>query len=222
MDADMAATVVTAAAPVAARRVRRMTASAMANPSEDTAEETWFGSLKNGNIDWDVLPVMVVGQTKPVTVKIHGYLDKGPALPNATGTDQIRVSTQMKAEMMSANGDDLTVVPLDTQSQKYVPATGSTDWSWNVTPNHSGKNKMLKLTVSVVMNGAPDRSIDVYSKPFSIEAVSVRSARNFFEDHFQAIMKYFLLPGGGGFIILAGIIQLWRKRSQKNTAADIK
>ena len=202
--------------PRVVRAIQSKGTEAPAVGSIDAAEEGWFAGLKQGNLKWDVPPVMVLDQRKLITVRIFGYEHAASgedALPNSTGGSALKVSSQMTAELVSASGDDLTVVPLDANSQKYVPATGYADWSWNVTPVHSGRNKMLRLTVNVVMDSGHNRPFVTYSNPFAVEVVSTTSAKNYAEEHFMSILKYWG-PGGAGFLAVAGLIQWWRKRSQ--------
>ena len=159
---------------------------------------------------------MVLDQMRLMTVRIYGYGDAqnaGDALPNATGGASVRVATQMSAELVPVNSEDLKLVALDAQSQKYVPATGFTDWSWNVTPLHSGKEEKIRLTVYVILDASHRRSFVTYSKPFTIAVADRGSVKDYVEDHFSGMAKY-LLPGGAGFVALAGLVQWWRKRSQ--------
>ena len=201
------------AAPTGAVRAPSGTAP---SSSVDSAEEAWFAGLKQSKLDWDVPPVMVLNLKRLMTVRIYGYQDTAntaDALPNSTGGSPLKVSTQMSAELVSASGDDLQVVPVGAQSQKYVPATAFTDWSWNVTPVHTGKDKMLKLTVNVILDSNHSRSFVTYSNPFAVEVVSTTSAKDYVEEHFMSILKYWG-PGGAGFLAIAGLIQWWRKRSK--------
>lgn len=190
--------------------------------STDTDEEKWFAGLKESRLEWDVPPVMVLGETRLMTVRIYGYSNaqsSADALPGATGGTPLKVATQMSAELLPANVDDLKIEPLDSASQKYVPATGFTDWSWNVTPLHSGKQETLRLTVYVILDSTHRRSFVTYSKPFTIKVADRSTAKDYAEDHFSSILKY-LAPGGAGFLFLAGMVQWWRKRSKKPSPSN--
>lgn len=188
--------------------------------STDAAEESWFAGLKQSRLDWDVPAVMVLNETRLITVRVYGYQDPssaGDALPGSTGGSPLKVATQMSAELVSAGGDDMQVAPGEAAGVKYVPATGFTDWSWKVTPVHSAKLEKLKLTVRVVLDASHSRSFVTYSRPFEIAVVSAGSAKDYTEDHFWSMLKYWG-PGGAGFLAAAGLFQWWRKRSQPGVA----
>ena len=190
------------------------------NGSTDAAEESWFAGLKQSRLDWDVPAVMVLNETRLITVRVYGYQDPSSAsdaLPGSTGGSALKVATQMSAELISAGGDDMQVTPAGAAGAKYVPATGFTDWSWKVTPVHSAKLEKLKLTVGVALNASHSRSFVTYSRPFEIAVVSAGSAKDYTEDHFWSLLKYWG-PGGAGFLAAAGLFQWWRKRPRNEVS----
>lgn len=189
--------------------------------STDAVEEAWFNGLRPGQLDWDVPETMTLDEACRITVRLHGYQNLASsiyALPGASGTASLKVSTQMKADLVSAGGDDLTVKPDSERGVRYVPATGFTDWSWTVTPVHSAKQEKLRLTVQVVMDADHSRSFVTYSRPFAIEVASAGSVKNYTEENFGSLAKYWG-PGGAGFLAIAGVIAWWRKRQPGKSVA---
>ena len=186
------------------------------NGSTDAAEEAWFNGLQLGQLDWDVPQTMTMDQSQLITVRLHGYEDAAStpdALPGGTGSASLKVGTQMKVELVSAGGGDLTVVPVSEQGARYVPATGFTDWSWTVTPVHSTSAKKLRLTVEAVLDANHSRSYVTYSRPFAIEVATPESVKNYTEENFGSLAKYWG-PGGAGFLAIAGVIA-WRRKRRK-------
>ncbi len=157
---------------------------------------------------------MTLDESRLITVRLHGY-ENAPgtadALPGASGTASLKVATQMKAELVSAGGDDLTVKPESEEGVRYVPATGFTDWSWTLTPVHSAKQEKLRLTVEAVLDADHSRSFVTYSRPFAIAVASAGSVKDYTEENFGSLAKYWG-PGGAGFLAIAGVIAWWRKR----------
>ena len=188
--------------------------AAVPGGSVDIGEEAWFAGLKQSRLDWDVPAKMAVGATELVTVRIHGYADAADGtdgLPGKTGAARLKVATQMTADLVSASGEDIQVIPAESEGTKYVPATGSNDWSWEVTPMHSERAATLKLTVRAVRDASHSRSFVTYSRPFAIQVVTGNGIVDWMQGHFWPVMKYWA-PGGAGFLALTGVVQWWRKR----------
>ena len=191
--------------------------------SLDAVEEAWFAGLQTGLLEWIVPPKMVLSKSDPVTVRLHGYKDAGNAadtLPGGNGQAPLKVSTQMKVELVSAGGDDLTVTPESEQGVRYVPATGFTDWSWMLTPVHSAKQEKLRLTVEAVFNAEHSRSFVTYSRPFVIEVATAGSVKDYTEKNFGSLAKYWG-PGGAGFLAIGGAVAWWRKRRATKAVAAV-
>jgi len=82
--------------------------------------------------------------------------------------ETIKVGTFMKVQL---EGAAFHIEPLTSEEQP-VPATGFTEWSWNVKPEESGV-QILSLAVAVRIK-LPDRGEETYYSPVLDRHIHVR------------------------------------------------
>ena len=203
-------------------------ASSNSTSSDDLgeAEAKWFDQLKNGSIQYQVPVEMVIGQPSTVSVTVNGYKAPAPAdQPDSSKPATLKVSEFMRVEVSQVdNPGEFTIVHGDNPDQQFVPINSSATWTWTVTPNHLGKSEKLQFQAFVVYS---DPKLNVQQALASTEkTVTVRAegvtgiARNA-EDNFwlnPANWIKYMLPGGGGFVLL-GLLIGWLRSKRKKTDA---
>jgi len=175
----------------------------------------WKNELKNGKIDYLIPPQMKLHETTVVQVVMHGYADTSKNnLPGAkTGT--LKVSPRMQMQLTAEDNPDEFGIDPKVGAIQFVPIDGSTTWMWNITPKQPAENQKLTIRALLVY---PDNGQQIEQEITSyVATVSVRvpgfweSLREEFWDDPSAAIKY-LLPGGAGFTVLAGLTVWWWKR----------
>jgi hypothetical protein len=159
-----------------------------------------------------------VGTT--VSVTIHGYqAPPTSALPDATGSGTLKVSDRMKVRLLCLeNPDEFAIVDEDGAGDtRFVPTGGTTTWRWLVTPKYPAKGQKLTIQAWTLYPGQDDKyaeELPVYIATLDVDASLVKNAeRGFWSDPGNWV-KY-MLPGGAGFIFLAGIVAWLMKRFSK-------
>jgi hypothetical protein len=196
--------------------------------------EAWKNNLKSGAIEYYVPPTMLVQQVSPVTVNIHGYQDtKTQTLPNPTGTGTLKVSSQMKVELLAPlNPGEFTITSQGNAAVQFIPNDGYATWMWNVTPAGKAQNQQLQIRVSLVYPGK-DGNIEqileekTYAVNVNVQKLTVTIEQSFWKDPLGWFKA--MLPGGAGWAAIAalvtalgGIIAWWRKRGKQEPAAPKK
>lgn len=198
-------------------------AAPAAEPTQDDHINSWFNQLKQGAIEYKVPPKMVWNVGSTVSVTIHGYQSPPtPALPGATGSGTLKVSDRMKVRLLCLeNPDEFAIVDEDGAGDtRFVPTGGTTTWRWLVTPKFPAKGQKLTIQAWTLYPGQDDKyaeELPVYIATLDVDASLVKNAeRGFWSDPGNWV-KY-MLPGGAGFIFLAGIVAWFMKRFSKKPA----
>ena len=180
--------------------------------------DEWVKKLKTGKIEYLIPTQMLMQQSSTATVVIHSFSDTATdTLPDATGSGSLLQSDSMKVELLAENHpDDFTIVP-QSPAVQFIPPNKSTTWTWSVTPNTSGKDKLLMVRASVIYPG--DEKMSEQLKPYTaVVAVNVPSLwERIVQSYQDDPLKWFsyVVPGGGGFAFLVGIWVWWRKKKGK-------
>jgi hypothetical protein len=191
-------------------------------------EAAWFQQLKNGSIVYDVPQQMTLGEPETVAVTIYGYKSAVPASQgDQTQPAQLKVAEFMRVEISQAdNPNEFTIVHGDNPDEQFVPLNGSQTWTWTVTPNHTGDNQKLKFQAFVIYKDPAQnvqQPLDSTDKTVTVGTRSIgdlaHDAKDNFWLHPMNWVKY-VLPGGGGFILLGLLIGWLRKKSSKKGAAE--
>jgi len=187
-------------------------------------EAAWFQQLKNGSIVYDVPSQMTLGDPQSVSVTIYGYKAAAPASNgNQTQPSQLKVAEFMRVEISQAdNPNEFTIVHGDNPDEQFVPLNGSQTWTWTVTPNHTGDNQKLKFRAFVIYKDPAQKvqqPLDSKDKTVTVGTRSIgdlaHDAKDNFWLHPMNWVKY-VLPGGGGFVILGLLIGWLNKRKKKD------
>ena len=190
--------------------------------------ENWFTSLSQGNIQYKIPETMFWKEASTVSVVIQG--PRAPAssgLQGATGTGQLKVSNRMKVVVSSPdNPDEFTIAPEGgTTDVQFVPENGSTKWTWSVTPKYTGSSQRLQVQAWVLYPGEEDKillQLPVYTSAVNVNVPGFGEAmKRLVEGDPDYWLKYGL-PGGGGFVFVAGVIGWFFKRKSDKKKAPSK
>jgi hypothetical protein len=165
---------------------------------------------------------MLWKEASTVSVVILG--PQAPAssgLAGATGTGQLKVSNRMRVVVSSPNNpDEFAIAPEGgTTEIQFVPTNGSTTWSWSVTPKYTGRSQRLQVQAWVLYPGQDDKillQLPVYTSNVNVNVPGFGEAmKRLVEGDPDYWLKYGL-PGGGGFVFVAGVIGwLFKRKSGK-------
>ena len=204
---------------------------AAAVPADDSIslhEESWFNQLKQGNIEYHVPPEMKWKEASTVTVVIHGYkAGSASVLSEATGSGALKVSDQMRVLLTDPdNPDEFTMTRQPgTDDVQFVPIDGTTIWNWSVVPKYTTKvpQKLLISAWVIYPDGNNvDQELPVYNATVAIHVPGIGDAlRRLVEGDPEYWLKYGL-PGGGGFVFVAGIVAWWVKRRAGTKGESVK
>jgi len=190
------------------------------------AEGKWFDQLKNGSIQYQVPVEMIIGQPSTVSVIVNGY--KAPAPDQADGSKPaaLKVSEFMRVEVSQVdNPGEFTIVHGDNPDQQFVPINSSATWTWTVTPNHLGNSEKLQFQAFVVYSDPKlnvQQALTSTEKTVTVRAEGVAGIARNAEDNFwlnPANWIKYMLPGGGGFVLL-GLLIGWLRSKRKKTDTD--
>ncbi len=189
------------------------------------AEAKWFDQLKNGSIQYQVPVEMIIGQPSTVSVTVNGY--KAPVPDQADGSKpaSLKVSEFMRVEVSQVdNPGEFTIVHGDNPDQQFVPINSSATWTWTVMPNHLGKSEKLQFQAFVVYSDPKlnvQQALTSTEKMVIVRAEGVAGIARNAEDNFwlnPANWIKYMLPGGGGFVLL-GLLIGWLRSKRKKTVA---
>ncbi|GGG64036.1 hypothetical protein [Edaphobacter dinghuensis] len=178
------------------------------------ARAQWVKALKNGKIEYNIPGQMELHETSVVTVVIHGFADTSQnILPGAT-TGTLKVSPYMRMQLTADNPDEFEIDP-KVGAVLPVPIDSSAKWTWNVVPKQPAKSQTLTIEAFLVYSENGDNPQELLPSYVATVNVSVpgfwESAREEFWNNPSAAIKY-VLPGGAGFTVAAGLIVWWWKR----------
>ena len=183
----------------------------------------WYKQLKQGSIEYNVPRKMVWKVASTVTVVIHGYqAPKTNSIPEATGSGTLKVSDRMKVKLLCPDHpDEFTITNEDSNDDvRYVPADSTTTWRWRVTPNYPAKGQKLVVQAWVLYPDQEEKyaqELPVYTATLDVDASLVTNAARGFWSEPGNWVKY-MLPGGAGFLFLAGLIAWAKKKFEKPQA----
>lgn len=222
----------TAPAPQRPAREQSMTGSAPKSHRHMTdqmqqAFEQWYKNLPTGSLQPNGPQEMYYRQPAQWSVTVSGpETAAGMAAQSdaAGGGSAVKVSDYMKVLLSCPDnpGEFKIENARGSTDVQFVPDFGSATWSWVVTPEFTAKRQRLLVTAWVI---DPDKNIttqerEVYSEYFT---VAVPSVWQMFVHTIESDPNYWLhymLPGGAGFIFLAGIVTwLWRRCNKKQTGS---
>lgn len=189
------------------------------------AEAKWFDQLKNGSIQYQVPVEMIIGQPSTVSVTINGYKAPAPDQADSSKPAALKVSEFMRVEVSQVdNPGEFTIVHGDNPDQQFVPINSSATWTWTVTPNHLGKSEKLQFQAFVVYSDPKlnvQQALTSTEKTVTVRAEGVTGIARNAEDNFwlnPANWIKYMLPGGGGFVLL-GLLIGWLRSKRKKTDA---
>ncbi len=194
-------------------------AAPAAGPGPADAEHVsgWFKQLKEGAIEYNIPKKMTWQQQSTVTVVIHGFAaPKTTSLPEPTGTGTLKVSDRMKVQLLAPDNPDEFTIEKEpgTEDIKFVPMDSTTTWRWQVTPKYPRKGQKMTIQAWVLYPGEEEKvaeELPVYTASLDVDASVISNAeRGFWSDPGNWV-KY-MLPGGAGFVFLAGIVMWIRKK----------
>lgn len=203
----------------------RATAASPATTEQSTLQQqidTWYQHLGLGTIQYGVPSTLYWREAATVTVEIAG--PKGPAndLQNSAGSAPLKVSDFMKVELTCPDDpDEFTIAPT-TKPVQFIAFNGSNRWTWTVTPRYTtSKPENLVITAWVLYQ--PDETV---SRPILSWRTAVRihvptvgeAVKKLIEGDPEYWLRYGL-PGGSGFIFIAGCLAWLRQRSKKKKRA---
>lgn len=182
--------------------------------------EAWIRQLKQGRIEYQVPPRMLLLQAATVTVVIHGYQDVNTAtLPEATGSASLKQSPRMKVELLPEDDPDAFTIALENgDAVKDVLSTGATTWIWKVTPNKSGAKQRLKILASLMYPNTDKTEIQLQDYHTTVEVDVASLWSTVVDDYQHDPLKFFsyMIPGGAGFTFIAGLVVWGWKRKHKD------
>lgn len=214
-----------AAAPEAEKTAPKEDEASRAVADENKKFEDWHKHLPYGLSEHHVEPLMRLGQPSTVTFTIHG--PNAPAFTPEEGTapDKLQVSPKMSVFLTQpANPGAFAIVDGDSsQNPKRVAPDGVTTWTWFVTPQRLGTLKLHVEAFVLYGNSSDDRaSYSSYNDTIKVQSVTLwgylGSGITWVLQNPGESLKY-VLPGGGGAVILGAVIQWVRKRRKKGRSA---
>lgn len=177
----------------------------------------WFSQLRNGGIHYIVPPTMFWKEASTVTVVVQGpRFQEATSLPGETGAGSLKVSDFMRVSISCPSNPDEFKFDKEpgTTDDMFVPVDGSTTWNFSVTPRFTGRKQAIQIQAWALY---PQTEKIPYPLPVFTTSVDVHvpgigeSARRLLEGDPDYWVKYGL-PGGGGFVFVAGIVTWYFKR----------
>lgn len=175
-------------------------------------------SLQDGLLAFTVPPTMTAGTVYPVTARISGGTSAAiqkeltAGLPasgmHASGdtppTQPIKISPEMKAQLVAENEGDFRIVSLSSPVQ-IVGQTPYTEWQWRVTPRAWGQKKLL-LTISALLIDSSGREHE-WSLPVFEQAIDIQVSPAYVLASFVSANWLWIATG---IAILGAAIAWWR------------
>lgn len=181
---------------------------------ESEVRAQWVKALKNGKIEYVIPKQMELHETSVVTVVIHGFADMSQNNLAGAQTGTLKVSPYMRMQLTAGNPDEFEIDP-KVGAVLPVPIDSSAKWTWNVKPNQPANNQTLTIEAFLVYSENGDNPQELIPSYVATVNVSVpgfwTSLREEFWNNPSAAIKY-VLPGGAGFTVAAGLIVWWWKR----------
>jgi len=178
--------------------------------------EAWKQSLRSGAIEYFVPTAMQVNVASTVSVKIHGYADTQSTSPGATGNGSLKVSPNMKVELLAAgNPGEFAIASQGNDAVQFVPNDGAATWMWSVTPVDAARKQKLEVRVYLEFDGNVEQDVldQTYLVDVDVQPIA-KIIKNDYTSDPNAWFKY-LLPGGAGFAALLSVWGWMRSRRRK-------
>jgi hypothetical protein len=192
-----------------------------AAPSLGEEEQQWFDQLKSGGMQYEIPSTMFWKEASTVTVAIQGpQAPASAALQGPAGAAAIKVSNRMKVVIASPDDpNEFTIVPEQgTQDTQFVPSDAGAIWNYSVTPKYTGLGQKLSITAWVLYPGHKgniSQQLPVYSATVDVHVPSFSDCiKRLIEGDPDCWLKYGL-PGGGGFVFVAGVVGWFVKRHSR-------
>jgi hypothetical protein len=191
---------------------------------ESEVRAQWVKALKNGKIEYAIPKQMELHETSVVTVVIHGFADTSQNNLAGAQAGTLKVSPYMRMQLTADNPDEFEIDP-KVGAVLPVPIDSSAKWTWNVKPNQPANNQTLTIEAFLVYSENGDNPQELLPSYVATVSVSVpgfwESLREEFWNDPSAAIKY-VLPGGAGFTVLAGLIVWWWKRKHPSESKPDK
>lgn len=187
------------------------------------AHVQWVNALKNGKIEYLIPTQMKLHETSVVTVVIHGFADTNQNNLAGAKAGTLKVSPYMRMQLTADNPDEFEIEP-KVGAVLPVPINSSATWTWNVKPNQPASGQRLTIEAFLVYseNGDnPQELIPSYAATVDVNVPGFWEwVREAFWNNPSGAIKY-VLPGGAGFTVVAGlIVWWWRRRHPEESKAD--
>lgn len=185
--------------------------------------EQWVNALKNGKIEYLIPTQMELHETSVVTAVIHGFADTSQDNLAGAKAGTLKVSPYMRMQLTADNPDEFEIDP-QVGAVLPVPINSSATWTWNVKPNQPASGQKLTIEAFLVYSENGDNPQELIPSYVATVNVSVpgfwESVREAFWNDPSAAIKY-VLPGGAGFTVAAGlIVWWWKRRHPEESKAD--
>jgi len=196
----------------------RTTADAGSNEyAEGLAIQKWEKELRTGKIEYNLPTKMSLPDATTVSVVVHGYEDVSGPVQAGAQSAALKVSQRMKVELSAEyNPDEFKIEPDGTDAVQLVPIDGTARWQWKVTPKEPAADQKLTIRALLVYPDDPNKAdveITSYTAEVSVQVGSLWEwIKYLFWNNPVALLKY-LLPGGAGFVFVAGLVTwCWKRR----------
>ena len=163
---------------------------------------------------------MKLYEATTVKVIVHGVADtSGPVIPG-DHVAELKVSPRMAVTLTAEDNPDEFTIESQSDAIQFVPLDGTATWLWSVKPKQPASNQKLTIRAKLVYPDSSGQSVEEEITSYT-DTVNVNvpglwaSLRKTFWDDPGAVAKY-LLPGGAGFVFLAGVVSWWMKRRTTN------
>lgn len=179
--------------------------------AQQKAVHDWMNSLAEGSLSPQGETSMRVGQTYPWTATIVWPQSGSPTPQAGPNAQTIKVSNHMKVLLdCPQDASEFKIVDNGNSDEQFVLQGGTTTWTWNVTPQLSAAHLRLRLRAWVIDdNNDQIGPVQVYSQEITVHVQTVRHMFLWQMEH----NIWYWLPGGAGFVFLAGIVAwLWKQR----------
>ena len=184
--------------------------------------DNWYQHLGLGTIQYGVPSTMYWREAATVTVEIAGPTGPANDLQNSAGSAPLKVSDFMKVELTCPDDPDEFTIAATTKPVQFIAFNGSNRWTWTVTPRYT-TSKPQNLVITAWVLYKPD---DTVSRPILSYRTAVRihiptlgeALKKLIEGDPEYWLRYGL-PGGSGFLFVAGCLAWLRQRSKKKKRA---